>query len=132
MQASLILQRALHAALSADTMLSARSIRVFDAPPADAPPPYISIGADNVRDWGWKDGGGWEHRFVIRLWDQPGTFGTLKAAMGDVERTVRSMPRRHEGLRIVSLWLAEAKVLANRKTWTEGLVAFRARTVMED
>ncbi|MFN3591377.1 MAG: DUF3168 domain-containing protein [Thermaurantiacus sp.] len=132
MQASLILQRALHAALAADTMLQARSIRIFDAPPADAPPPYISIGADEVRDWGWKGGGGWEHRFAIRLWDQPGSFGTMKAVMADVERAVRTMPRQYPGLRIVSLSLAEAKVRPNRKTWTEGVIAFRARTVMEN
>lgn len=131
MQASLILQRALHAALVSEPALVARAVRVFDGPPADAPPPYISIGADEVRDWSWKGGGGWEHRLSVRLWEDSGNFARLKGMMADVERAVMAVPRRFEGLRIVSLRMSEARVRPNRRTWTEGVISFRARTVME-
>lgn len=132
MQASLLLQRALWAALSADAGLAARGIPVFDRPPADTPPPYVTIGLDRVRDWGWKGGGGREHRFQLSVWEARDGLAGLKAAMADVERAVLAMPRRFEALRLVSLALVLAQVRPDPRRWTEGVLEFRALSVMED
>ncbi len=131
MRASLLLQRALYAALSADPVLAGQGLRVFDRPPADTPPPFVTIGLDEERDWGWKGGGGRELRFQVFVWEARDGLSPLKAAMAEAERVVMAMPRRISGLRIVSLGLVSAKVRPNPKSWAQGVLEFRARSVME-
>jgi hypothetical protein len=132
MQASLTLQRALHAALAADVALGERALTIHDGPPADSRLPYLTIGADQLREWGWKGGGGWEHRFSVSLWETRAGAGRVKAVLADVERVVLGMPRRFEGLRIVTLNLVAASVKAPARMLTQGTIEFRARSLMED
>ncbi len=132
MLASQLLQRALFAALRGDEVLRARGIDVFDGPPADSRPPFVTIGADLVRPWRWKDGGGHEHRFQVNAWDARPEAGALKGLMTEVERVVIAMPRRFDGLRLVTLGLVSAQVKPNPKTWTQGVLEFRALSVMEN
>jgi hypothetical protein len=132
MQASLELQRALVAALSNDAALSARALRLYDGPPADARPPYLSVGADVVVDRGWKGGGGYEHRFSVTLWDARDGLAAAKSVMADVERIVLAMPRQFAGVRLISLRLQRASVRRSARSWTQAVVEFRALSVIDN
>jgi hypothetical protein len=132
MRASQLLQRALYAALTGDAALRSRAVEVFDGPPPDSRPPYLTIGIDQVRPWRWKDGGGHEHRFQVGAWDKRSEAMPLKVLMADVERVVLSMPRRFEGMRIVTLTLVSAQTRPNPKAWIQGVLEFRALCVMEN
>lgn len=72
MKSSLELQRALVAALREDAVLGARGIKLFDGPPADARPPYLSVGQDVVINRGWKGGGGTRAPFFSGTLGFPG------------------------------------------------------------
>jgi len=132
MRASLELQRALVAALTSDAALDARALRLFDGPPADARPPYLSVGADVVLDRGWKGGGGYEHRFSVTLWDGRDGLAMAKDVMADVERVVLAMPREFAGVRLVSLRLLRATVRRSPKSWTQAVIEFRALSVIDN
>ncbi|MDP2124787.1 MAG: DUF3168 domain-containing protein, partial [Parvibaculum sp.] len=52
MSADLALQKAVYAALSADTVLAALvAARIYDNPPDDAGFPYLTLGENEMRDW---------------------------------------------------------------------------------
>lgn len=131
MQASLELQRALVEALSSDSALNARALKIYDGPPADARPPYLSVGADVVSDRGWKGGGGYEHRFSVTLWDARDGLAAAKAVMADVERIVLGMPRQVGGYRLLTLRLLRATVRRSPRNWTQAVSEFRALSVMD-
>jgi hypothetical protein len=132
MQDSLALQRLMAAALLADPALQQRGIRVFDSPPADARPPYLALGPDTAIAWGWKGGGGHEHRLQISAWLGREGMAGAKAVLADIERVILAMPRLGEGIRVVTLRLVRLQVRRNPKSWTEGRAEFLARTVKED
>lgn len=136
MRASLALQRQLFAVLAADVALGARGLKIFDGPPADARPPYLSLGADEVSDWGFKadDGGGAGriHRFSVTLWDARESLAGAKEILGEVEAAVLAMPRSFAGVRLVNLRLLRAQVKRSARNWTQGTVLFRALSVIED
>lgn len=131
MEQSLALQRAIVAALEADPVLLAAGVRVHDGAPADARPPFIALGPDAVAPWGWKGGGGEEHRLILTAWVGRDGMGSAKAILADVTRVVMGMPRLREGLRIVTLRLVRGQVKRNPRSWTEGRLEFLARTVKE-
>lgn len=132
MQASLELQRALVAALMADSAILARGIRLYDGPPADARSPYLSVGGDVVSARRWQGGGGHEHRFSVTLWDVREGFAFAKEALADVERVVLAMPRRPGGLRLMGVRLVRGTVRRTARNWTQGTVEFRALSVREN
>ena len=132
MQASLELQRALVAALEGDGALRVLGVRLFDGPPADARPPYLSLGQDVVTDRGWKGGGGLEHRFAVAMWAAREGFAATKEVLAEVERVVLAMPVRIGSLRITSLRLLRASVRRTQRGWTQGVLEFRALTVWEN
>lgn len=131
MDASLRLQRLIVAALEADPQLGGAGVAVHDGPPADARPPFIGLGPDVTTPWGWKDGGGDEHRLTISAWLGRDGMAGAKALMARIEAAVLGMPRAGEGLRIVALRLARAQVRRNPRSWTEGRLEFIARTIKE-
>lgn len=131
MQASLELQRALVAALSADPAIQGLGLGLFDGPPADAPSPYLSVGADQLLARGWQGGVGHEHRLQLMLWDARPGFARVKAMMAEVERVVLAMPRDISGGRLVSLRLLRGTVRRAARNWTQGTLEFRALTVKE-
>lgn len=132
MQASLELQRALVASLAADGAILARGLKLYDGPPADAPAPYLSVGADVVSARNWQGGGGYEHRFSVTLWDVREGFATAKQVLAEVERVVLAMPGRVGGLRLMGVRLVRATVRRTGRNWTQGVVEFRALSVMEN
>lgn len=132
MQASMVLQRRVVAALRASPALMAHKVRIYDGPPPDARPPYLSVGAETVLDWGWKGGGGADHRFQVQLWEASDGVARAKAVLADVETAVLAMPRGGEGVRLVMLRRLRAQVRRRPKHWTEATIEFRALVVMED
>lgn len=132
MRASLALQRQLVAVLAADVALSARGLKLYDGPPADARPPYLSVGADEVSDWGFKGGEGRVHRFSVTLWDGRESLAGAKEILGEVEAGVLAMPRRFAGVRLVHVRLLKAQVKRSAKGWTQGTLLFRALSVIGD
>lgn len=132
MQASLELQRALVAALAADGAIRARGLKLYDGPPADAPAPYLSVGADVVSARSWQGGGGYEHRFSVTLWDAREGFATAKQGLSEVERVVLTMPGHVGGLRLMGVRLVRATVRRTARNWTQGIAEFRALSVKED
>jgi Protein of unknown function (DUF3168) len=131
MWASLALQRQLVAVLSADAALAARGLKLFDGPPADARPPYLTVGADAVSDWGFKGGEGRVHRFSVTLWDARESLAGAKEIMGEVEAAVMAMPRSFAEVRLVQLRLLRAQVKRSARGWTQGMIEFRALSVVE-
>ena len=131
-RSSLELQRALVVALEGDGVLRARGLRLFDGPPADARPPYLSVGQDVVTDRGWKGGGGLEHRFGVTLWAAREGFAAAKEVLAEVERVVLAMPARIGTARITHLRLLRASVRRSPRSWTQGVLEFRALTVREN
>lgn len=131
MQASLALQRAVVAALSGDATLSQRALKFYDGPPADARPPYLSVGADSLTDWGFKGGEGRIHKFQVTLWDAREGVSAAKEVLGEVEAAILAMPRSFEGFRLVTLRLLRAQVKRSAKSWTQGTLEFRALSVSE-
>lgn len=132
MQASLELQRALVAALTADGAILARGLKIYDGPPPDARPPYISVGADVVSARTWQGGGGHDHRFSVSLWDVREGFAPAKQTLADVERVVLAMPHHVGGFRLMGLRLMRATVRRTARNWTLGTAEFRVFSVMED
>lgn len=132
MQQSLSLQRAIVAALEADPGLIAAGVRVHDGPPADARPPFVTLGPDMVVPWQWQGGGGEEHRLALTAWIGREGIASAKAVLANVSGAILGMPRTTEGLRIVTLRLLRGQVRRNPRSWTEGRLEFLARTMKED
>lgn len=132
MMASLALQRALVDAWAQDPGLSQIGLKLFDGPPADARPPYVTIGPDSVTEQAWAGGGSREHRFRLNLWDARQGMAPGKALLADIVRVVLAMPRQIEGGRVVSIRLVRSQVKTDPKSWTHGILEFRAVTEMED
>lgn len=132
MWASLILQRALAAAILADGVIGASGLKLYDGPPAEARAPYLSVGADSVSARQWQGGGGFEHRFTLSLWDVREGLAGAKELMAEVERVVLAMPRQLSGTRITALRLVRGNVRRTQRNWTLGQLEFRALTVVED
>ncbi|MFQ3664933.1 MAG: DUF3168 domain-containing protein [Sphingomonadaceae bacterium] len=128
MEASLKLQRMLVAALEASSAFQAAGLRVHDGPPADAQPPYVSLGPDSCMPWGWKGGGGHEHRVTLTAWLGRGGMAGAKQLLAIIEAAILAAPRSHEGLRIVQLRPIRSSVKRNPKSWTEGRIEYLART----
>lgn len=131
MKASLALQNAVVAAWNADARLSARQWRIFDGPPADARPPYATVGSDVVVPRDWAGGRGFEHRFTISVWDSGNGLAAVKEMMAEAERVVLTISADIIGFRLVSLRLLRAVAKGNPKGWAHGTMEFRAMTCME-
>jgi hypothetical protein len=131
MRNSLELQRALAAVLAADPALAARGLPVFDGPPVDARPPYLSIGTDTVVSRRWQGGGGEEHRFAVSLWDSREGLAAAKAVLADIERAVMAMPTAISGLRLIGLRMVRGSVRRTQRGWTLGQLEFRVMSVRE-
>lgn len=131
MRNSLDLQHALAAALKTDPALGARGLPVFDGPPVDARPPYVSIGSDTVVTRAWQGGGGLEHRFQVSLWDNREGLAAAKAVLADIERVVMALPAVSSGLRLVGLRMVRGSVRRTQRGWTLGQLEFRVISVRE-
>jgi len=124
--ASLAVQRALFAALRATPALAGCAL--YDGVPADAAPPYLTLGPDVVTDWSTKSTTGHEHRVQLTLWDQgPGSAGA-KTLLAAVEAAVRALGGTTDGHRIAGVLFLRSFTTRAADGWTQGIAEFRIRT----
>ncbi|WP_243453893.1 DUF3168 domain-containing protein [Sandaracinobacteroides saxicola] len=130
MAASLAVQAMLVAALEADPALA--GVGVHDAPPPDAAVPYVTVGPDVARDWGWKGGGGVEHRLTLTLWERGEGVADAKRLLAAVERAVAALEPEQDGFRLLLNRLERGSVRRTGGLWTQGLLEWRMVTVWEN
>lgn len=120
------MQRALFAVLHAAPALA--GCAVHDSVPADAVPPYLTLGSDVVTDWSSKSAVGHEHRVQLTLWDQgPGSAGA-KTLLAAIEAAVRPLGGTTDGHRIASVVFLRSFTTKAADGWTQGIAEFRIRT----
>lgn len=127
MSASLAVQRMVVAALAGVPGVTG----VYDAPPPDARSPYLVVGDDVTSDWSTKTGTGHEHRIAVTVWEAgPGT-ARARSVMGAVETVLAGLAEDRDGHRIVLARLVRTLALTDPEGWTQGIVEFRLRTIVE-
>ena len=112
MKHSLALQTALFEHLRADPTLAATlgGPRIYDAPPhaqsGEGPPPYVTLGDENVTAWDTKTEEGTAHDLTFTVWSAERGFSqvkTIQSALADALATIPEMPEaRIADLRFVS------------------------------
>lgn len=73
MSASLALQEAVYAVLSADTALKSLigdPARIYDDVPRDAAFPYLTVAEGTQSEWGSQIDEGAEHRLIVHAWSR--------------------------------------------------------------
>ena len=123
MSASLAVQAMLRAAL-----VSVPGVSVFDAVPAGAAAPYLTIGPDSVTDWSHKTGRGYEHRVLIGVWDDLPGRSRLKTMLGLVETAVLALSGNQGGWRIAHVLFVRSFVESDPEGWGHGVADFRIRS----
>lgn len=126
MSASLAVQRLVVAALQPIAGVTG----VFDSPPPDAAPPYLTVGPDVVTDFSTKTETGHEHRLTVSVWTAGPGSARAKALMGQVEAALTGLGGARDGHRLVSSRLLRMLVLTDPDGWTQGIVEFRVRSVV--
>jgi hypothetical protein len=125
--ASIALQKAIFAALSADAALRAFvGDRVFDHVPRNTAFPYVVTGDDRTRDWSTATEPGSEHALVIHVWSRaPGR--NEARAIADTVAAALAAPLAVEGQRLVDLRWLETEVVKEADGETlHARVRFRA------
>lgn len=131
MEESLALQHWLVLGLQGDPVLAGAGLKLHDGPPPDAQPPYVALGPDSTSDWGWKGGGGTEHRLTLTLWMGRESMARTKWMLAEMERVILSLPRAVDGVRVVTLRILRGQVKRNPKSWTAGRLELLVRSVKE-
>ncbi len=124
MSASLAVQRLLVAALTEIDGVTG----VFDGPAPDAPPPYLTVGADVVTDAGHKSGRGHEHRVFVTAWAEGPAAAPVKALLGVVEARALALAGATDGHRIVGVQLVRSQMLPASGGWRQGVTELRVRS----
>ena len=94
--ASIAVQQLLFAALRAEPTLA--GCAVYDAVPADAAAPYVTLGPDIVTDWSGKTETGHEHRLQLAVWDSgPGSVAAKRLLAG-IESAMRKLAGAVDGI----------------------------------
>jgi hypothetical protein len=127
MSASLAVQRMVVAALAGVPGVTG----VFDAPPPDAASPYLVVGDDVTTDWSTKTETGHEHRIAVTVWEAGPGAARAKLVMGTVEAALAGLAGVRDGHRIVLARLVRTLVLTDSEGWTQGIVEFRLRTIVD-
>lgn len=125
--ASLAVQRALFAAFAAESGLATLT-GVYDAVPAEASAPYLTLGPDIVTDWSGKTAVGHEHRIQLAVWDSGPGMARAKTLLAAVETAVRALNGTVDGHRIASVLFLRSFVTKATDNWTQGTAEFRVRT----
>ena len=121
MKHALTLQTALFEHLRADASLAAAlgGPRVYDAPPhaasGDAPPPYITIGDENITAWDTKTEEGAAHELTFTIWSAMRGFSQIKAIQSALADALASAPTLPEA-RIADLSFVSSATSRERRT----------------
>jgi hypothetical protein len=125
---SLFVQRALVAALRADTDIAAIASGVFDGVAPDAALPYVTVGAGIVTDWSHKSGRGREHRVSVNVWDDAAGTAQVQRLMARLEAAIDTLAGAADGHRIASTLFVRSFVTTAVDGATQGVVEYRIRT----
>jgi hypothetical protein len=129
--ASLALQEAVVAALSGNAPLVAllSGERIYDAVPARAEFPYVTIAQTSERDWSTGSEDGSEHIITLHVWSRGAGRKEALDIIGAVQTALIDEPPSVAGHRLVNLRheLSEARRDPDGQTY-HGLVRFRAVT----
>lgn len=126
MSADWALQKAIYAALSADSVLSALvDTRIHDNVPGNVLFPYLALGENETRDWP----GGMEHRLTIHVFSRRRGRTETKRIIGAVNAALHDAALTLQDHALVNLRFLDA---ASRRepdgeTW-RGTIRFRAVT----
>lgn len=99
------LQTALHAALLADTTLTALlgGDKVYDHVSRSRSYPYITFGQSTQRDWSTGTETGSEHAVTLHVWSQDGGRQEAGAILDAVRTALHDQPLAVNGHRLVNL-----------------------------
>lgn len=126
--ASLMVQRALVAALRADPGIADVVHGIFDGVAPEAVMPYVTIGAGIVTDWSHKTSTGREHRVAINVWDVSAGAARVQQLIARIEVAVATIGGVGEAHRIASTLFLRSFVIKDPDGATQGVVEFRIRT----
>lgn len=128
------LQKAVYAALSGDTALTARigTNQVFDDVPRDAEFPYVAFGPTVERDWSTGSEVGREHAFVLHVWSRHSGRRETVEVMDAVRAALHDQSLILDGHRLINLRHEMSEVRRDEDGETyQGIVRFRAVTEPE-
>lgn len=127
---ALALQKAIFAALTADTAVGALiGDRIFDAAPRNAVFPYASFGEVRTTDWSTGTEAGTEHRVTLHAWSRERGKAETLAILAVIEAALHDAALDLDGHRLVNL-RAEGSSAAREPdgiTW-HGVLRVRAVT----
>jgi len=129
--AAVALRRAIHAALTTDTVLTTAlgGPRIHDVPPAAPEFPYVTLGEAQVLDWSTATEAGAEHRLTLACWSRQGGHGEAHQLAHLVQQALHDAPLALEGHRLVNLRLSSAEIRREPGGRTyRALLRFRAVT----
>ncbi|GHC69317.1 DUF3168 domain-containing protein [Limoniibacter endophyticus] len=127
------LQKAIYAALSADSTIKAElGTAIYDVPPSGAQFPYISFGQTDVADWSTASEKGSEHLFSLHIWSRDPSRECVYAIMEQVNRRLALRPEL-SSLRLVDLGLSYSEVRYDDDLMLyRGLMRYRALIELSD
>lgn len=127
------LQAAVYDRLTADPAMAALvGGAIFDAPPPGPPPAlYVSLGPEEARAQGDKTGQAAQHRFVVTLIGETGSFHALKALGAAVETALTGMPLALSRGRVVDLRFEKASARRAR-SGTRRRIEMTFRALVDD
>jgi hypothetical protein len=131
MSAALELQKAIFAALSADTDLTALvgSRAIHDHAPANLAFPYITFGRNSASDWSTSTEDGSEHIFTVHVWSKETGKSQALGIMAVVRRVLHDASLTLSGYQLVNLRDEYADVRFNDDHAVyHGTLRFRAIT----
>ena len=128
------LQKALFAALAADTALTALlgAARIYDDVPQSSDFPYLTFGQSTARDWSTASDDGHEHTITLHVWSQAKGRAQVHEIMSAVRTALHGQPLNLDGHRLINLRheFSEARRESDGETY-HGLLRLRAVTEPE-
>ena len=125
------LQKAVHAALTADAALLGLlgGPRVYDDVPQQSAYPYVALGGSTERDWSTATEDGAEHVLTLHVWSRKAGRKEAREIMEALRVVLHDAPLVVDGLRLVNLRheFSEARRDADGETY-HGIVRYRAVT----
>lgn len=125
------LQKAIHAALTADAALTGLlgGPQVFDDAPQATAFPYVILGQSTERDWSTATEDGTEHLLTLHVWSRKAGRRETREIMEAVRGALHDRPLAMAGHRLVNIRheLSEARRDADGETY-HGIVRYRAVT----
>lgn len=102
-------KQAIAGALAADPVLTARTGRIHDHPPASARFPYLTFGTVSGQDWSSDETGGVEILIAVHVWSRAGGSGEVLALTALVRASLHEANLDPAGCRLVSLRVVETR-----------------------